>query len=125
MRHPRVVGNHVKKLPAPLQRADDLCPLLLPTGCESNYYKYPLLLPRGCDRAAVKRSIREQYGVMLSGEVYARPLHTEPALREFADGPLPVAEDICSRHVCLPIHSDMTDAEVEIVIRAVTEALTA
>jgi perosamine synthetase len=105
--------------------ADEFCPLLLPPGCESNYYKYPLLLPRGCDRAAVKGRIREQYGVMLSGEVYARPLHAEPALRDFADGPLPIAEDICSRHVCLPIHSDMTDAEVEIVIRAVTEALTA
>ena len=27
MRHARVVGNHIKKLAAPLQRADDLCAL--------------------------------------------------------------------------------------------------
>ena len=38
--------------------ADEFCPLLLPPGCESNYYKYPLLLPRGSDRAAVKGRIR-------------------------------------------------------------------
>jgi dTDP-4-amino-4,6-dideoxygalactose transaminase len=33
---------------------------------------------------------------------------------------LPVAEDIAARHVCLPVHSDMRDDEVDQVLTAVT-----
>ncbi len=38
----------------------------------------------------------------------------------FAGPALPVAEDLCARHVCLPVHSDMTDDEAEQVVAAVT-----
>ena len=44
----------------------------------------------------------------------------------FADLPtrsLPVAEDVCARHICLPIHSDMTDAEVEYVLDSLARVL--
>jgi perosamine synthetase len=42
-------------------------------------------------------------------------------LAEFAGpGPLPVAEDMCDRHVCLPVHSDMRDDEIDEVLTAVT-----
>jgi dTDP-4-amino-4,6-dideoxygalactose transaminase len=33
---------------------------------------------------------------------------------------LPVAEDLAARHVCLPVHSDMRDDEVDQVLTAVT-----
>jgi dTDP-4-amino-4,6-dideoxygalactose transaminase len=36
---------------------------------------------------------------------------------------LPVSEDLCSRHVCLPVHSDMTDAEIQQVIDGVRGTL--
>jgi dTDP-4-amino-4,6-dideoxygalactose transaminase len=36
---------------------------------------------------------------------------------------LPVAEDVCARQICLPVHSDMTDAEVERVLAAVSTVL--
>jgi dTDP-4-amino-4,6-dideoxygalactose transaminase len=35
-----------------------------------------------------------------------------------SDKPLPVAERVCARHVCLPVHSDMTDAEIDEVLVA-------
>jgi dTDP-4-amino-4,6-dideoxygalactose transaminase len=31
-----------------------------------------------------------------------------------------VAEDIAARHICLPVHSDMSDAEVDEVLTAIT-----
>ena len=40
-------------------------------------------------------------------------------LADYAAGPLPVSEQMCARHVCLPVHSDMTDAEVDQVMTAV------
>jgi perosamine synthetase len=41
-------------------------------------------------------------------------------LAEYAGGPLPVAEDAAARHVCLPVHSDMTDGEIDEVLTAVS-----
>jgi dTDP-4-amino-4,6-dideoxygalactose transaminase len=95
-----------------------------PAGSRSNYYKYVALLDPGLDRATVKTTLRDQFGVSLSGEVYATPLHREPVFAELATGPLPVAEDVCARQICLPVHSDMTEMEVERVIEAVVTTMT-
>jgi dTDP-4-amino-4,6-dideoxygalactose transaminase len=96
-------------------------PLLPPANAEHCYYKYTALLAPGIDRDSLKARLREEHGVGMSGEVYARPLHHEPIFADVAHGPLPVAEDVCARHVCLPIHSDMTEDEADLV----TEALAA
>jgi|HubBroStandDraft_1064217.scaffolds.fasta_scaffold730078_1 hypothetical protein len=46
------------------------------------------------------------------GEVYDLPLHLQPILKEYALGQsLPVAEEPCARHVCLPVHSDLTEMD--------------
>jgi perosamine synthetase len=36
---------------------------------------------------------------------------------------LPVSEDVCARHICLPLHSDMTDAEAGLVVDALAAVL--
>jgi dTDP-4-amino-4,6-dideoxygalactose transaminase len=97
-----------------------LAPLAEPAKCRSNFYKYIALLPDGVDRARFKAEVWERFEVRLSGEVYDLPLHRQPVFEQFADGPLPVAEDVCARHVCLPVHSDMSDDEVDQVITAVS-----
>ena len=35
-----------------------------------------------------------------------------------------MAEDVCRRHVCLPLHSDMTDAEATHVVTTLRKLLT-
>jgi dTDP-4-amino-4,6-dideoxygalactose transaminase len=106
-----------------LSGASGITPLLTPEGCEPNYYKYVALLDPGLDRDALKQELRGRWGVSLSGEVYARPLHREPVFAGLADGPLPVAEDVCARQVCLPVHSDMTADEAARVAEAVVAAV--
>ena len=99
---------------------DGLEPLPEPAGCRSNFYKYIVLLPRGADRAWFKQQLADKHEVRLAGEVYDTPLHHQPVLAEFAGPePLPVAEDMCDRHVCLPVHSDMRDGEIDEVLTAV------
>jgi perosamine synthetase len=106
-----------------LAELDGLRPLAEPPGCRSNIYKYIALLPEGADRAAFKRELAERHDVRLAGEVYDIPLHRQPVLAEYAGGePLPAAESVCARHVCLPVHSDMTDDEVDQVLAAVAAA---
>ena len=94
-----------------------------PDGARSNYYKYLAVLEDGIDRAEFKHVLAEDFSVSLSGEVYDRPLHEQPVFTEFARGRLPVAERLCARHVCLPVHSDMTDPEADRVLEALATVL--
>ncbi|KLL11440.1 MULTISPECIES: DegT/DnrJ/EryC1/StrS aminotransferase family protein [Protofrankia] len=108
---------------AGLDRIDGIEPVRVPAGGYSNFYKY-LALPRpGTDRARLKKELKERHGVSLSGEVYEAPLHQQPAFASYAGGNLPVAEDLCARHVCLPVHSDMTEAEADHVLASLASAL--
>jgi dTDP-4-amino-4,6-dideoxygalactose transaminase len=104
-----------------LAQLDGLEPVAEPDGCRSNIYKYIAVLPAGSDRAWFKQQVAARFGVRLAGEVYDLPLHHQPVLAQYAGPPLPVAEDMCARHVCLPVHSDMADAEVDEVLTAVAE----
>lgn len=99
---------------------DGLSALGEPDGCRGNYYKYIALLPPGTDRARFKQELADVHDVRLAGEVYDLPLHRQPVLAEFAGPALPVAEQMCARHVCLPVHSDMHDDEIDQVLTAVT-----
>ncbi len=96
-----------------------ITPLDIPDGAVCNYYKYIALLDHGIDREVVKRRLRESFEVSASGEVYAKPLHRHPVFEALAHGPLPIADDVCARHICLPLHSDMNDEEADHVITAV------
>lgn len=96
-----------------------LSTLAEPAGCRTNYYKYIAVLPEGTDRARFKRELAERHGVRLSGEVYDLPLHQQPVLAEFGGQELPVAQSMCARHVCLPVHSDMREDEIDEVLTAV------
>lgn len=97
--------------------------LPLPEGCRSNYYKYLALLDSGADRKPFKQLLREEYGVGLSGEVYDTPCHRQPIFAEYRTGEFPAAEDICARHVCLPIHAAMKDEDAHYVVCSVAEAI--
>lgn len=96
----------------------NLRPLRVPEGGRSNYYKYVAVMSEPRDRKALKTHLRERFGVSLSGEVYEEPLHKQPVFAPYATGPLPVAEDICARHICLPIYSGMEEDEARQVIEA-------
>ena len=106
-----------------LKECPGITALVPSEGSESNYYKYVAVLGEGIDRGRFKAMMREEFGVGMSGEVYATPLHVEPVFKGIADRPLPVAEDLCARHVCLPVHSDMTIAEVDQVIEGITSTV--
>jgi len=97
--------------------------LPIPPDCDSNYYKYVAMLHPAVDRASLKADLRENAGVTLSGEVYALPLHGQPVFADLTSDAFPIADDVCRRHICLPVHSDMTDSEADYVAECLAEAL--
>jgi dTDP-4-amino-4,6-dideoxygalactose transaminase len=106
-----------------LSKFRNLCTLPVPADGACNYYKYIAVLREKLDRKALKTAIKERFGVSLAGEVYEEPLHAQPVFRRYFTGQLPVSEDLCARHVCLPIFSGMKESEAEEVLRALKETV--
>jgi perosamine synthetase len=99
-----------------------LVPLGEPEGVCGNYYKYICWL-RGLPRHLLKVRLRERYGVALSGEVYELPCHRQPCFAPWDPGPLPAAEEICARHICLPISARMTEEDALYVVASLRQAV--
>jgi perosamine synthetase len=103
--------------------ATGITPLAMPAGVASNYYKYIAMPPAGVDRAALKKVLRERYDIGLSGEVYEAPCHKQPVFERWATEPLPIAEELCARHICLPVSAVMTDDDARSVVQALGETV--
>jgi perosamine synthetase len=49
------------------------------------------------------------------------PLHLQPALQCYGRGPLPVAEDLYRKGICLPIHPDLTSDDIDEISAIIRE----
>lgn len=96
--------------------------LVLPAG-RSSWYKYITLLPAGLDHQAVKTAMQAR-GIQIPGGVYDVPVHLQPVFRPLGlEGTLPRAEEICRRHLCLPIFYGMTTEQADYVVACLREVL--
>jgi dTDP-4-amino-4,6-dideoxygalactose transaminase len=96
--------------------------LVLPEKLRCNYYKYIALLDDGMDRDRIKMKLREKYKITLSGEVYEIPCHLQPVFQSYREK-LPKAEDICKRHICLPIFPGQKEEEAVYILNSLRELL--
>ena len=88
---------------------------------QSAWAIYAVLLPDGAARDAMQASLKAD-GVP-TAIYYPRPLHRQPAYVGQHDGAvLPVADDLSGRILALPIHPDLSDADVDRVCDAVARA---
>jgi dTDP-4-amino-4,6-dideoxygalactose transaminase len=93
---------------------------LIPLGRRSAWALYTVL----SDRRDLLRAKLAEAGVGCA-VYYPQPLHRHPAFTGFAPAPgtLPVAESLSGRVLSLPMHAELTDAEVGRVCAAVAAAL--
>jgi dTDP-4-amino-4,6-dideoxygalactose transaminase len=75
-------------------------------------------LADGIDRSVLKQTMREEFDVGLSGEVYDTPLHMQPVFSHVEHGRLPGAEQLCAQHVCLPLYPALSDDDADYVIES-------
>lgn len=95
--------------------------LILPHD-RSSWYKYPLLLPLDVPRTALRERMKTA-GVNLAGGVYETPLHQQPVFEHLGDAAFPVADDVCARHVCLPMFQGMGGQEAQHVTCTLSQVL--
>ena len=92
----------------------------IPEGYESAFALYTI---RVADRDGVRARLEEK-GIG-TGLFYRFALHQHPAFKDFDGRLLPVSEMLADEVLSLPIHPDLRDDEVERVIGAVIEAVSA
>ncbi len=101
----------------------DVATLTFPADAHCNFYKYVAFLPDDVDRTLFKQHLRTEYDIGLSGEVYDTPLHQQPVFATYADRPLPGAELLCARHVCLPLYPTLDENDADYVVESLLSEL--
>lgn len=101
----KLIGDHIKKP-------------VIPEGLTSVYAQYTVILPKGVDRQKVMDELKSQ-GIPTM-VYYERSLHLQKALAYlgYKQGDFPVAEDISSRALSLPMHPYLTIEEIEKISQA-------
>ena len=94
----------------------------IPVDCESNYHLFFLLLPDTTTRDALMAHLKSQ-GIL--AVFHYIPLHASPMGLKFRDrdGALPVAEDLASRLLRLPLFHDLTEAEQWRIVESISQFL--
>jgi dTDP-4-amino-4,6-dideoxygalactose transaminase len=89
---------------------------------EAAWAVYAVLLPDGATRDRVQAACQAE-GVA-TAIYYPKPLHHQPAYAEHhRGGSLPHAEDVATRIMALPIHPDLTEAQLDHACDVVAGAL--
>ena len=96
---------------------------------ESACHLFPMLLPEGLDRQAYRQAYRQAFiermraaGVQTS--IHYPPIHQFSYYRRrYPDVRLPVTEQVANRELTLPLYPTMSDAQVELVVASVKDAL--
>ena len=79
---------------------------------------YAILLPDTAARERLQSALKA--ASIPSAVYYPRPLHRQPAYAQAHDGAaLPVSEDLSTRIMALPLHPDLTDADVATICAVV------
>ncbi len=92
---------------------------VIPPECEQPYHLYYLILPTPAERARLIDHLNAR-GIL--SVFHYQPLHTSPMGERFGAkrGQCPVAEDVADRLVRLPLFNDLTAADHDEVIDAIT-----
>jgi dTDP-4-amino-4,6-dideoxygalactose transaminase len=92
---------------------------------EPSFYKYPVQLEPEITADTFKQTFLEKYHIELES-LYWPPCHLQPLYRQkyhFKDGDFPVAEAILRQQICLPIHTLITDEDIDYIIQGLEELL--
>ena len=97
----------------------------VPNNIRHSYYKYPVLLNKSINKRKLIEKMKRNFGITI-GSIYDPPVHLQPIYRKyfgFERGMFPVAEEILERTCCLPMYSQMTEAEINYCLQSFKNSL--
>lgn len=119
----RVASRYAESL-KPLLDEDMIRLQRIQAGSRHAYWRYVIFLDNGIDRSAVIRR-------MLESEIkvdapYEPLLHLQPVFKKMygtSEGMFPYSEDYAKRHICLPMHMQITEEHASYIGEALRAAL--
>ena len=104
--------------------------LSIPSNIRASYYKYIVFLDDNIDRDEFKMVMRDRFNIYLPGEVYSKPLHSQPAFSKYPrtvandyNDTFPQTEYVCNHHLCLPLYRGLTEDEIDYIVDSVRKVL--
>jgi dTDP-4-amino-4,6-dideoxygalactose transaminase len=99
--------------------------MTLPAERSAARHVYHLYMARHPSRDALSAALGER--AIGSAVYYGTPLHLQPVFRHlgYAEGELPVAEEVARTALALPMHPNLTREDVEEVVAAVAQSVAA
>lgn len=85
----------------------------------NSFHIYPVLLPKSVDRLEVIQFLKDK-GIQSS--IHYPPMTGFSAYESLKDSPVPIAVEISSRELTLPLHPNMKDSDVDYVAEHLTLA---
>jgi dTDP-4-amino-4,6-dideoxygalactose transaminase len=94
----------------------------IPEDCKSNYHMFYILLPDMETRDALMAYLKQQN---ILAVFHFIPLHSSPMGKKFgyAEGDLPITEQVSGRLLRLPFYYEMTEGEQEYIVKCMTEGI--
>lgn len=108
-----------------LKDIDSVSLFNLPKHIKHAYYKFPILLESLRRRNMLNKKLYDKYGIS-TGSIYYPPCHLQSLYQSkfgYKKGDFPIAEDILSRVLCLPMFARMTNREIDYVIQSFKKEL--
>lgn len=112
-----------------LRNLDGIKPLQFDSNLYSTYYKYICYLDKRINRRRLKKALKENYGVSLTGEVYDVPCHNESYFKNNrkwvvnGNENFPGADYIKRHHICLPCYPGLKEDELDYVVASIRQCL--
>lgn len=94
-------------------------------GVVNSYYKLPVVLDKRLDHEKLRHQIETEWGVQ-NGMIYYPPCHLQPVHQQLFDGKFgmfPVAEETLQQQFCPPIHSSVSEEDVDYVSEALVKTV--
>lgn len=114
-----------KKYNEGLQEMEGVKPVLTPSNIRNSYYKYPVYVDDGVDLSRLTQFLKSECHINV-GNIYYPPCHLMPLYKEmfgYRGGELPVSEHVLERVITLPMHVQLTDAEINQVLEGLATGL--
>lgn len=91
---------------------------------QASLYKFIIQLNDHLSHESIKTSFKQE-DIVLGGGVYHVPCHQQPVFEKlkFDRSDLQTSEKYCPQHVCIPVHSGLTDMDVRKMISAIKKYL--
>jgi len=113
-----------------INRIKGVRPLVIPSHVESAYYKYIAFLEDGLNRNTIKARLKEKYEIVLPGEVYSDPCHSQPVFKNYPefvanadDDAFPGTEYVCNNQVCFPLYPGLSVIELDYIMEALEDCI--